>query len=338
MKENKKERKRPIIGITCGDLNGIGMEVALKALNDTRVLKHLTPVLLCSSKVVSFYRKHLKLDNFTYFHTEDIRTLNPKKVNVLNLWEDIIEIQPGIASKDLSVYTRQSLAKSCELLKENEIAAVVTAPLNKQLVNNEEFQFPGHTEYFTQAFGVEDSLMFMVEENLRVGLVTGHLPLHQVAPAITEEKVIAKAKMMIASLSRDFGIKKPKVAVLALNPHAGEEGLLGSEENDTIIPAIENLKQSGNLVFGPFPADGFFGSNQHQQFDGVLAMYHDQGLIPFKYMAFGNGVNFTAGLPFVRTSPDHGTAFPIAGKGLADASSFRHALFCAADIAKRRDD
>lgn len=338
MSKEKKDTQKPTIGITCGDLNGIGMEVAMKALKDSRMTKIMTPVLLCSSKVVSFYKNQLDMEDFNFFQTDDISNIHYKRTNVLNIWDDKIEINPGEASKELGQYTRMSLAKGVELLKSGAIQGLVTAPLNKELVQDETFDFPGHTEYLAAAFEQKDSLMFMVHEQLRVGVVTGHIPLGEVAESITTEGIVHKAKIMFKSLQKDFGIKKPRIAVLGLNPHAGENGLLGIEEADTIIPAITQLKEGGNLAFGPFPADGFFGSSQSSNFDAVLAMYHDQGLIPFKQFSFGDGVNFTAGLPAVRTSPDHGTAFSLAGKNIAQASSFMSALFCACDIIKNRGE
>lgn len=338
MSQDKKERKKPIIGITCGDLNGVGMEVILKALKDSRITKILTPVILSSSKIVSFYKKQLDMEDFNFFQTENIDKINHKKTNVLNLWEEKVEINPGEPSKEGGKYTRLSLAKGVELLKSGEIQGLVTAPLNKELVQDDSFDFPGHTEYLANAFDQKDSLMFMVHESLRVGVVTGHMPLSEVSEAISTESIVHKAKIMFKSLQKDFGIKKPRIAILGLNPHAGENGLLGKEEEEKINPAIQQLKEAGNLVYGPFSADGFFGSSQFTSFDGVLAMYHDQGLIPFKQFSFGHGVNFTAGLPAVRTSPDHGTAFNLAGKNIADESSFRSALYCACDIIKQREE
>lgn len=338
MSKEKKDKNKPTIGISCGDLNGIGMEVTLKALKDTRISKIMTPVLLCSSKVVSFYKKQLDMEDFNFFQVDDIEKIHREKTNVLNIWDDKLELNPGEPSKALGQYTRMSLAKGVELLKNGAIQGLVTAPLNKELVQDESFDFPGHTEYLAAAFELEDSLMFMVHEQLRVGVVTGHIPLAEVSEAVTTVGIVKKAKIMFKSLQKDFGIKKPRIAVLGLNPHAGENGLLGKEEEETIIPAIRQLKEGGNLAYGPYPADGFFGSSQFTNFDAILAMYHDQGLVPFKQFSFGGGVNFTAGLPAVRTSPDHGTAFNLAGKNIAEESSFRSALFCACDIIKNREE
>ena len=333
MKENK-----PIVGITCGDLNGIGAEVTINALNDNRILKYMTPVILSTSKVITFYRKQLDLEGFNFFQVDDIGRINPKKTNVLNVWKDKVDINPGEPSKENGKFTKLSLQKGVELLKEQKIDALVTAPLNKEMVHDEDFNFPGHTEFLTSAFDQKESLMFMIHEDMRVGVVTGHIPLSQVSAAVTADKILSKAHIMLKSLKSDFGIKKPRVAILGLNPHAGEGGLLGKEETEVIEPAIQQLKNEGHLVSGPHPADGFFGSGMGTKYDGVLAMYHDQGLVPFKQYAFGGGVNYTAGLPVIRTSPDHGTAFNLAGKNLADASSMRSALFCACDIYKQRKD
>ena len=338
MSKEHKDRKKPIIGISCGDLNGIGMEVILKALKDHRISKIMTPVLLCSSKVVSFYKKQLDMEDLNFFQVDDIAKIHPKKANVLNIWDDKLALDPGVASKELGKYTRMSLSKGVELLKSGAIQGLVTAPLNKELVQDDSFDFPGHTEYLADAFGQEDSLMFMVHEQLRVGVVTGHIPLAEVSKAVTREGIVKKAKIMFRSLQKDFGIKKPRIAVLGMNPHAGEHGLLGKEEEESILPAIGELKEGGHLTYGPYAADGFFGSSQYTHFDAVLAMYHDQGLIPFKQFSFGGGVNFTAGLPAVRTSPDHGTAFNLAGKNVAEESSFRSALFCACDIIRNREE
>lgn len=339
MEENKNEiKEKPIIGITCGDINGIGLEVTIKALLDARIIKYFVPVILCSAKVITQYRKILQAENFNFNQISEISQVHNRKINVLNLWDDEPIVAPGVESKENGKYTRMSLHEGVELLKSNSIQALVTAPLNKELVQDETFNFPGHTEYLTSAFSASESLMFMVHEELRVGVVTGHIPLSKVSDQIDSEKILMKARIMIKSLQQDFGIKKPRIAVMGLNPHAGEGGLLGPEEEEKIIPAIEELKAEGHLVFGPLPADGFFGSAQYLNFDGILAMYHDQGLIPFKQFAFGSGVNFTAGLSGVRTSPDHGTAFNLAGKNIADPSSMQSALYCAYDILKSRKE
>jgi len=335
---SQNRENKPIIGISIGDFNGIGPEVVIKALNDNRILRHLTPVIYADGRVISFYRKQLDLQNFTYNQTKSIESIHQRKVNVLNLNEQEIEITPGEPGKSGGEYAIASLRRALEDLKAGKIHAIATAPLSKEMVQSDDFKFPGHTEFLTQEDGAKDSLMFLVAEGLRVGVVTGHIPLKEVAQAVTQERIETKLNLMIKSLKKDFGIKKPRIAVLGLNPHAGENGLLGEEEEKIISPSIKTFKDKGNLVFGPYPADGFFGTNQFRSFDGILAMYHDQGLIPFKNMAFDTGVNFTAGLSFIRTSPDHGTGFPIAGKGEASETSMRNAIYMAGDIFKNRSE
>ncbi|WP_425391840.1 4-hydroxythreonine-4-phosphate dehydrogenase PdxA [Ekhidna sp.] len=338
MAESSHKKNKPLIGITIGDVNGIGPEVIIKSLEDNRILRQFTPVIYGSGKVISYYRKGLDKENFNYQQITGIEKVVHKKVNVLNVWNETIEINPGQANETGGKYAVLSLQKAVADLKDNKIDAIVTAPLAKDLVQSDDFKFPGHTEYLTQEAGESESLMFLVHDSLRVGVVTGHISLNQVSQKITKEKVVTKLQKMIKSLQKDFGIKKPKVAVMGVNPHAGENGLLGNEEDEVIIPAIEEVKKGHNIVAGPFPADGFFGMRSYKQYDGVLAMYHDQGLIPFKTLAFEEGVNYTAGLPFVRTSPDHGTAFAIAGKNEADETSFRNALYLANDIIRQRNE
>ncbi len=329
---------KPVIGITLGDINGIGPEVIIKTLADVRILNICTPVIYGSVKVLSRYRKLLQMDDYSYFSLKSLQQINHKKVNVINCWEEEVEVQPGKVTEEGGRCAWLALKQSSEDLKKGLIDAVVTGPINKSNIQREEFKFAGHTEYYTQTFGSKDSLMLLTSDKLRVGVVTGHIPLKEVATTLTQELIIRKARILFESLQNDFGIKKPKVAFLGLNPHAGEEGLLGSEEQDIILPAIKELKNGGYLSFGPFPADGFFGTMQYKRYDAILAMYHDQGLIPFKTLAFENGVNYTAGLPVVRTSPDHGTAYAIAGKKQADETSLREALYLACDIARVRKE
>ncbi len=331
------QKKKPIIGITIGDINGIGPEVIIKSLEDSRILKQFTPVVYGSGKVVSFYRKALQKEEFNYHQIKSVDKALPKKVNILNVWEEVVEIHPGQANETGGKYARLALEKATDDLKNGLIHAITTAPLSKELVQNDDFKFPGHTEFLTQQAGEKDSLMLLVRNSLRVGVVTGHIPLKEVSNAIDKDKLTSKLKILIKSLQKDFGIKKPKVAILGLNPHAGENGLLGDEEARLIEPIIKQFKSGHDLVYGPFPADGFFGNRNYSSFDGILAMYHDQGLIPFKTLAFEEGVNYTAGLPFIRTSPDHGTAFPIAGKNEADETSLRNALYLANDIIHHRN-
>ena len=337
MRESSHKKNKPVIGITIGDVNGIGPEVIIKSLEDNRILKQFTPVIYGSGKVISYYKKNLNKESFNYQQISNIEKIVHKKVNVLNIWDEVIEISPGQENEAGGKYAVLSLQKAVADLKEGKIDAITTAPLSKKLVQSDDFKFPGHTEYLTQEAGESESLMFLVHNGLRVGVITGHIPLSQVNEKVTKEKIVTKLKKMIESLQKDFGIKKPRIAVLGLNPHAGENGLLGDEEEKVIIPAIEEIKSGHHIIAGPFPADGFFGMGTYKMYDGVLAMYHDQGLIPFKTLAFEEGVNYTAGLPFVRTSPDHGTAFSITGKNKADETSFRNALYLANDIVHQRN-
>ena len=334
---NTQKRNKPVIGITLGDINGIGPEVVIKALSDPRVNDHLTPVVFGSTKVLSYYKKMLDMDDFQYSQAKSPDMIHDRRINVINCWNDMVDIKVGEVTPEGGECAFMALEKAMEYLKEGHIEAIVTAPINKKNIQSDDFQFVGHTEYVASKLGATDSLMLMVADELRVALVSTHVALKEVAGDVTSEKIDAKLKLLIKSLKMDFGIEKPKVAVLGLNPHAGEDGLLGSEERDIIEPLINEYKKKGQLVFGPFPADGFFGMLQHQKYDGILAMYHDQGLIPFKLLCFESGVNFTAGIPKVRTSPDHGTAYSIAGKNLADHTSMREAIYLASHIIKNRN-
>jgi 4-hydroxythreonine-4-phosphate dehydrogenase len=334
---NVKNYSKPRIGITIGDFNGVGPELIMKVMSDIRVLKLCTPVIYGSAKIFLKYKKLFNNDSFNFQQVANNSPIAEKRVNVINCWEDTYEIFPGKVREEAGKCAYLALARSTEDLKSGLIDAVVTAPINKANIQSPNFPYPGHTEYYAAAFGKEDNLMLLVSNELRIGTVTGHIPVQKVSAALTKEKVIAKALILLESLKHDFGIRKPKIALLGLNPHAGEEGLLGKEEIDVIAPAIQQLKKRGNLFFGPFSADGFFGSAQYRKYDGVLAMYHDQGLIPFKLMAFEDGVNFTAGLPIVRTSPDHGTAYGLAGKNTASDDSLRAAIFMACDIVRNRN-
>lgn len=327
---------KPRIGITLGDLNGIGPEVVIKALSDSRLLSLITPIVYGSTRVLSYYRKLMNLEEFNYSQVKTKGQFFSKSINVVNCWEDVIEITPGQPSRHGGKGALLSLKKVVEESKEGLIDGFVTGPIDKNTIHGEEFPFRGHTEFLTKEFDAGESLMLMVGDNLKVGLVTEHVPVKDIAPLITKERVELKIRLMEMSLKKDFLINKPKIAVLGLNPHAGDEGLLGVEENEIIKPVIAELKNKGKTIFGPFAADGFFASGQHVKYDAVIAMYHDQGLVAFKTLAFDNGVNFTAGLPVVRTSPDHGTAYNIAGKNLADESSLRQAIYMACDIVKNR--
>ena len=328
---------KPTIGITIGDYNGIGPEIILKALHNNQLNQFCTPVVYGSMRIMNRYRQQLDMKEWQLFGTQRIEQINPKLTTVLNCWNEPQEdIQPGQATPEAGKGAFLALTRAVEDLKAGKLDALVTAPINKNNIQSEEFKFPGHTEFLAAAFEAKEPLMFMVSDVLRVGVVTGHVPLLEVPAQITKQRVVAKLQAMLQSLRRDFGIKKPRIAVLGLNPHAGEEGLLGKEEIEMIQPALKELKNKGHLIFGPFPADGFFAAQTYRQYDAVLAMYHDQGLIPFKAIAFNDGVNFTAGLSIVRTSPDHGTAYDIAGKNKADETSLRQAIFAAIDIAKNR--
>lgn len=329
---------KPRIGITMGDLNGIGPEIIIKTLSDHRIVSMMTPVIYGSGRALSFYKKLMNNEEFNYSQVKAKGQFTAKQINVVNCWEDVIEITPGKASKETGKTALLSLQKACEEIKEGLLDALVTAPIDKHSIHSEEFPFKGHTEYLTVTFGATESLMLLVGDKLRLGLVTEHVPVKDIASFITRERVESKFKLLEQSLRKDFGISKPKIAILGLNPHAGDGGLIGSEEELVLKPFINDLKNKGKLVSGPFPADGLFASGQYKKFDAILAMYHDQGLIPFKSLAFENGVNFTAGLTIVRTSPDHGTAYAIAGKNQADESSFREALFKACDIIQSRKE
>lgn len=324
------------LGITLGDYNGIGPEVIIKTLADPRILNFCTPIIYGSGALVNKTRKLLNIENFSFQQIRQLSELDVKRINVINCWEEEHELSLGTPTPQSGKAALTSIQAASADLKAGLINGIVTAPIDKDNIQSEEFKFPGHTEFFTSYFEAPESLMFLVSENLRVATATGHIPIKDVPGKLTTGLLIHKLTILLESLKKDFGILKPRIAVLGLNPHAGENGLLGTEEQEVIIPAIRILKEQGNLVFGPFPADGFFGTRQYQQVDATLAMYHDQGLIPFKTLAFENGVNYTAGLPIVRTSPDHGTAYNIAGKNLAIESSFREALFLALDIIRKR--
>lgn len=324
------------IGISIGDMNGIGLEIILKTLSNPKILDFCTPIVYGSSKVVSYHKNIVGID-FQFQSTRSAQQLIPDKINIVNCWQDNVNITLGKPSDVSGMYAYKALEMAVKELKHGLIDALVTAPINKHAMQMADFPFPGHTEYLTHELGNgSDSLMLMVSDNLRIGLVTNHLPLRKVAEAVTPGLVAKKLRILQDTLRVDFGIDRPTIAILGLNPHAGDEGVLGDEEETIIHPIVAEAKERGMLVMGPFPADGFFGSGQYRKFDAILAMYHDQGLIPFKTLSFGSGVNFTAGLDYVRTSPDHGTAYDIAGKNEADPSSFREALFMAIDIAKNR--
>ena len=327
---------KPILGFTCGDVNGIGPELIIKTLSDNRILEFCTPVVFANNKLINFYRKSMPEINFTFNSIKDASRINAKQVNVYNCWEEEMNIVPGQLTDEAGKYAIESLSIAAGALKNEKIDGLITAPIHKKNIQSETFKHPGHTPYFKELFNVKEVAMFMVAENMRVALLTEHLPLKEVSQYITKENIISKLQVMNESLKKDFGINNPKIAVLGLNPHAGDEGLLGKEEIEIISPAIKEAKQKDIFCFGPFAADAFFARGQHEKFDALLALYHDQGLIPFKSLCLGEGVNYTAGLSGVRTSPDHGVAFDIAGKGIADESSFRAAIFTCIDIINHR--
>jgi 4-hydroxythreonine-4-phosphate dehydrogenase len=332
------KKNKPVIGISIGDINGIGAEVTMKALLDNRLQKMITPVIYGHGKALTFYRKALELNDFNFIQVKSIEEVHHRKINVINVVQESPEVMPGVETRDAGSMALAAIDQAIVDLKSGQLDALVTAPLNKNNINSTETPFVGHTEYLTNAFDTKESMMFMVSEDMRIGLVTGHVSLKDIVNGVTEKTIRAKLKIMIRSLKENFGITKPKIAVLGLNPHAGEDGLLGNEEQEIIQPVVKSFKEEGALVFGPYPSDGFFGMMHQKRFDGVLAMYHDQGLIPFKTLCFDSGVNFTAGLPIIRTSPDHGTAYNIAGKNDADPGSMRSAIFLAHDMIKRKEN
>ena len=325
-----------IVGISIGDLNGIGVEVILKTFEDKRMLDFCTPVIFGATKAISYHKKALNLETPVHGITS-INQLTHNKINVLNIWKEEVKIELGKATKESGNFAFKSLEASVEHLKENKIDVLVTAPINKENIQSEFFKTPGHTEYLEEKLE-GNSLMILMTDELRIGLVTGHIPISKVAETITPDLIKSKVDTMYNSLKQDFGINKPKIAVLSLNPHCGDNGIIGKEDDDIIKPTLTEIADSGKLVFGPYAADGFFGSETYKQFDGVLATYHDQGLAPFKALSFGKGVNFTAGLSHVRTSPDHGTGYDIAGNNQANCSSFKEALFTAIQVYRSRKD
>jgi 4-hydroxythreonine-4-phosphate dehydrogenase len=325
------------VGITVGDFNGIGLEVIIKTLAHPTITQLCTPVLYGSAKVVSYHKNIVNPPEFNFHSTATADKIYHQKINVVNCWQDNVNIALGKETEEAGRFAHTSLDRAVQDLKDGHIDVLVTAPISKNSMKMADFPYLGHTEFLAHAFGVKEALMMMISEQMRVALVTSHIPLQKISSTLTKELIRSKLDQMTKSLDVDFGISKPVIAVLGLNPHAGENSLLGKEEEEIIRPVIVEAKKSGDIIMGPYPADGFFGSMRFKKFDGILAMYHDQGLIPFKMLHFQDGVNYTAGLPFVRTSPDHGTAFEIAGKNEADPTSFRAALFAALDIYKSRE-
>jgi len=331
--------RKLIVGITQGDGNGIGYEVIIKALADERLLDFCTPVIYGSSKIFGFYKKQIhNIENINTNVVTSAKDVHPKRVNIVNCLPENVFVEPGQPTPESAKSAMISLEKAVADIKDGYIDVLVTAPINKRAMVGEGFGYTGHTEYLEKEFGVDEVAMIMVCDRLKVGVLTGHISLKDVPEAVTSEKILGKLRLMKASLQRDFGIDAPKIAVLGLNPHCGDGGLLGDEEQQVILPAIKAANEEGIMAFGPYSSDGFFGLDNASKFDAVLAMYHDQGLTPFKALAFEDGVNYTAGLPIVRTSPDHGTAYEMAGRDLADPRSMKAAIYAAIDIFRRRKE
>ncbi len=336
MEREFEEKTKIKLGISHGDINGIGYEVILKSLLDNRINDFFTPILYGSPKVLAYHRKALNIENFSLYTIRHPSEANPKKSNIINCIDDNVRVELGKSTTMAGQASLKALERAVEDTKNGEIDALVTAPINKDNIQSEKFSFPGHTEYLKHKFKAKDVLMLMVSENLKVGVITGHVPLKDVPGMITEDLILQKVRLLNRSLIEDFNVSKPKIAVLGLNPHSGDNGLIGKEEIETIIPALKKAQDEGIVALGPYAADGLFGSKDYSKFDAILAMYHDQGLAPFKSISFTSGVNFTAGLPFIRTSPAHGTAYEIAGKDEASPDSFRQAMYLALDIYKNR--
>ncbi|MBT8258433.1 MAG: 4-hydroxythreonine-4-phosphate dehydrogenase PdxA [Bacteroidia bacterium] len=328
------KEEKIIVGISVGDLNGIGGELIVKTFSDNRFLELCTPVIFASAKYFSFLKNHFQSE-LRFQSISNLKAVAHGKLNVFNVWKEQVNIEFGEEDPEIGKYAIRSLKSATKALKEGQIDILVTAPIHKHNVQSDDFKFPGHTDYLNQELEGE-SLMFMVTDELRVGLLTDHIPVKDIADHITPELVRSKVECIHNSLKQDFGIRKPKIAVLGINPHTGDNGVIGKEDDEVLRPTLKEIRDDGKLVFGPYSADSFFGSNAYKKFDAVLACYHDQGLIPFKTLSFGKGVNFTAGLEKIRTSPDHGTAFEIAGKGEANSNSFKEAIFTAIQIFRNR--
>lgn len=326
------------VGITHGDINGIGYEIIIKTLLDNRIMEMCTPVVYGSPKVAAYHRKALNINNFSFHNIKNIDEANPKKANIINCIDENARVELGKSTEIAGESSFLALEAAVKDLQDGKIDVLVTAPINKDNIQSEKFSFPGHTEYLANKFDVSEYLMLMTSDIMKVGIVSGHVPISQVAAEVTEENILRKLRILNKSLITDFGVRKPRIAVLGLNPHAGDNGLLGKEEQEIIIPAIKKAREENIMAIGPFPTDGFFGTDAFKKYDAILAMYHDQGLTPFKAICFDEGVNYTAGLPIIRTSPDHGTAYEIAGEGKAVPDSFRQALYLACDVFKNRKE
>lgn len=324
------------VGISHGDINGIGYEVIMKTLLDPRILEMCTPIVYGSPKVAAYHRKALNIHNLSFNHIRSPKEANTRKANIVNCIDDNIRVELGKSTTAAGEASFQALDRASSDLKQGLIDVLVTAPINKVNIQSEHFNFPGHTEFLAQIFNAEEHVMLMVSETMKIGLATTHLPISKVAENISRESILSKIRIIAKSLKQDFAINRPRIAVFGLNPHSGDNGLLGKEEQEIITPAINDAKEEGIIALGPYPADGFFGSEDYRKFDAILAMYHDQGLIPFKLASFERGVNYTAGLPVIRTSPAHGTAYSLAGENKATPDSFRQALYLAIDIYRNR--
>jgi len=329
----KKEQKIRV-GISIGDLNGIGAEVVLKTFSESMLLEMCTPIIFASVKTVSYVNKHLNTE-VSLFGIDAFAKALPGKINVYNVWKEGVEIDWGAPTAEAGDYALQSFTTGVKALKDGDVDVLVTAPINKSNIQGDDFAFPGHTDYLAQELE-GDAMMLMITDTLKVGLLTDHVAVKDVAAAITPEVITKKVHTLYQTLKRDFGIDKPKIALLGINPHVGDNGVIGDDDDKVLIPTLEEIRKEGKLVYGPYAADSFFGSGNYKNFDAIIAAYHDQGLIPFKTLSFGKGVNYTAGLSHIRTSPDHGTAYEIAGKGEAEPGSFREAVYKAIDIYARR--
>jgi 4-hydroxythreonine-4-phosphate dehydrogenase len=324
------------VGISHGDINGIGYEVIIKTLMDSHILEMCTPIIYGSPKVAAYHRKALNIENLSFNHVRGAQEASPNKANIINCIDENIRVELGKSTPSAGESSFFALEKAVSDLQKGMIDVLITAPINKHNIQSEHFKFPGHTEYLSKQFNAEDSVMLMIAENLKIGVATGHIPVVDVPRNLSKKRILSKLRIINRSLVQDFAVTNPRIAVLGLNPHAGDSGLTGKEELEIITPAIDQARNEGIAAMGPYPADGFFGSGDYARFDAILAMYHDQGLIPFKLISFERGVNFTAGLSIIRTSPAHGTAFNIAGEGKASPDSFREALYLAIDIHKNR--